>query len=201
VPRGGEAEESGARTYFRAFFLVRERRCRWLARLVEIYCAVTLHARTRPLLKKKAEEEGRSRCTGETRVASRCAHSPRSSSSKPPKIPRSLIAGGAEVRAESQGGNKMSPCRTWRCPTRAALPIGAACRRASRVTSSLSQRHAFLNLPLSTPAGPPHPWPFKSGSINIYIAPLPAFSDPDPHFSDNGGPPAGSSERFHAPRS
>jgi len=92
----------------------------------------------------------------------------------------------------------MSLCRTSACPTRSLAD-------RSGVPASESQRHAFLNLLLHHPRlgwrGPPHPWPFKSGSINIYIAPLPAFSDPDPHFSDNGGPPAGSSERFHAPRS
>jgi len=53
-----------------------------------------------------AEEEGGrgtpvSVVSGERRVASRCAHSPRFSSSKPPKIPRSLIAG----RGGGQGRN------------------------------------------------------------------------------------------------
>jgi len=64
--------------------------------------------------------------------------------------------------------------------------VGTGCASASANRNVHYFRRVFLNSLFT-----PRPRLFKSSSINIYIAPLPAFSDPDPHFSDNTDRPPG----------
>lgn len=92
----------------------------------------------------------------------------------------------------------MSLRRTSPCIVASRFSRWAGLERARVVTSSLLPTCLFK---VPSQAAVSYPCLFKSGSINIYIAPLPAFSDPDPHFSDNADRPPGawSDSTLHGP--